>query len=199
MSSIFISHASCDKSRLVPYVLYILATTDSSVCLWIDQPEEMHPNFSRIKRIKAIIPGSDWREMVISACREANAIMVFWSARAAEKEREVLTQEMTIAIQEEKCVPICLDKREDSNLPQILKNQQVLEVFRFCELRDDAQFDRAIDRAAELANSPKDERKKRRAAFEQSPTSTSTPTQSRQTQIQSMSGDYIEGNKITYK
>jgi TIR domain len=198
MNTVFISHANDDKERLAAYVFYLLARLDPAITIWLDRPEEMHPSLGRHPRVRAIDPGSDWLESILSACHSAQCVMVFWSARASEVDRSVMKREIDIARREGKCVPVCLDPREASKLPEGLQFDQVLDVSRFRDGTDDGQFDRAITMAQALAMRDSNAEHPAKPSFGGArDKENKVAKQAIEDKILHIGGDYVKGDKKT--
>ena len=122
MSYVFVSHASEDKQRLKPL---IEALALQGVKLWLDRPGhgESHFNLDQdfIDRhgIEGLKVGLPWDEQIMSALREAGAVLACLS-RALCASRQVLVQELLLGKYNEKLVACIVDDLPYTEIPSDL-------------------------------------------------------------------------------
>jgi hypothetical protein len=144
MTNVFISHASQDKPRLVPYLLAILRSIPEDVCLFIDTPEDLGTELGESSRIVGIKPGADWRREITRAIEESCCVVVFWSSHVVARRGKVLEHEIDVARKTNKCIPVCIDAMRSLEIPPPYYHDQILDVSRFGQQQDDQMFLRIV-------------------------------------------------------
>lgn len=122
---IFISHASADKLKLKPLVELLL---ESGFDIFVDNPAAMGFSRAESARIRERLRvGSPWPDQLVDQIKEADCLLLCWSAAAA-KSRDV-TGEYYVALAERNLAICALEFDARAVLPASLQAMQTPLVF----------------------------------------------------------------------